>query len=260
VNGRRSLDERLAAAGVDVGLDPVSAWRRLHAFEGRRATVIDLYELAARPQGLAAHQLPFAERYALARSVMPDVWPGFATTEGSDRTGDPIQIVDYDPTWPESYERWRRRIETVLADRPTRIDHVGSTSVPGLAAKPIIDVQVSVDRLDAEDEYVPALQSIGLQLRSRDDFHRYFRPYPDRPRDVHVHVCASRSDWEREHLLFRDYLRANAEGRVAYGQAKREAAATWADDGIAYTDAKSEVILTLLADAETWRAAGASAG
>src|SRR5947209_16616898 len=183
---------------------------------------------------------------------MPDVWPGFATTEGSDRIGDPIHIVDYDPTWPESYERWRRLIATALADGPSRIDHVGSTSVPRLAAKPIIDVQVSVERLAAEDEYVPALQGIGLQLRSRDDFHRYFRPFPDRPRDVHVHVCASGSSWEREHLLFRDYLRAHPEARLAYAQAKREAAAMWSDDGIAYTDAKSEVILTLLAAAQAW--------
>lgn len=98
VSCRRSLDERLAAAGVEEELDPASAWRRLHAAEGRRATVIDLYELAARAQGIAAHELPFAERYALARSVMPDVWPGFATTQGSDRTGDLIYVVDYDPT------------------------------------------------------------------------------------------------------------------------------------------------------------------
>lgn len=185
---------------------------------------------------------------------MPDVWPGFATTEGSARTGEFIRVVDYDPTWPQDYERWRRLIELALAGRFTRIEHVGSTSVPGLAAKPVVDVQVSVHELVAEDDYVPALEGLGLQLRSRDDFHRYFRPFPDRPRDVHVHVCASGSQWEREHLLFRDYLRANSEARLAYAHAKCEAAAIWADDRIAYTDAKSTVILTLLDAAEQWRA------
>jgi GrpB-like predicted nucleotidyltransferase (UPF0157 family) len=127
-----------------------------------------------------------------------------------------------------------------------RIEHVGSTSVPGLAAKPIIDIQVSVDDLAEEDAYVPALEEIGLQLRSRDNFHRYFRPFPDRPRDVHVHVCALGSDWEREHLLFRDHLRRDPEARDAYARAKTVAALTWADDGWAYTDAKTDVVLEIL--------------
>ena len=74
-----------------------------------------------------------------------------------------------------------------------RIEHVGSTSVPGLPAKPIVDVQISVDDEDDESRYVPQLEEAGIQLRSRDSLHRYFRPFPDRPRDVHVHVCAAGS-------------------------------------------------------------------
>lgn len=96
------------------------------------------------------------------------------------------------------------------------------------------------------------LERVGLQLRSRDDLHRYFRPFPERPRDVHVHVCAVGSDWEREHLLFRDYLRSDPEARAAYADAKREAALTWSDDGVAYTEAKSEIILSILEKAARW--------
>jgi len=76
MSGDRLIDARLAAAGVALGTSPVDAWRRLRVVEGQRATLIDLYELAARDRGLAAHQLPLTERVSLARSIMPDVWPG----------------------------------------------------------------------------------------------------------------------------------------------------------------------------------------
>jgi GrpB-like predicted nucleotidyltransferase (UPF0157 family) len=244
-----SLDRRLRAAGIAQTADAVGTWRRLRAVEGPGATIIDLYELAARPRGLRAWDLPAGERYTLARSVMPDIWPDFDTTEGSDRIGDVIVIVDYDPSWPQQYQAWHRQLHAALGTTPVRIEHVGSTSVPGLPAKPIIDVQVSVADLANEDSYVPPLARLGLQLRSRDAYHRYFRPYPGQPRVVHVHVCEVGSDWETDHLRFRDYLRTHPEACTRYAEAKRAAAATWADDGLAYTDAKTEVILSILQSA-----------
>ncbi len=81
--------------------------------------------------------------------------------------------------------------------------------------------------------------------------HRYFRPFPDRPRDVHVHVCPVGSEWETEHLVFRDHLRTHADARERYAEAKQAAALTWADDGLAYTDAKTAVILAILDDARS---------
>jgi GrpB-like predicted nucleotidyltransferase (UPF0157 family) len=239
------MDHRLSVAGVPPGLEPVETWRRLRAVEGRAATVIDLYELVARPRGIRAQDLPAEERFALARSVMPEVWPGFEQTPDSARSG-LIEVVDYDPAWPARFLEWRGVIGSALGSTATRIEHVGSTSVPGLAAKPIVDIQVSVDDLSDEAGYVPALERIGLQLRSRDELHRYFRPFADKPRDVHVHVCGTGSNWEREHLLFRDHLRADPEARDAYAEAKRAAALAWADDGWAYTDAKTEVVLQIL--------------
>lgn len=246
---RESLERRLRAAGITQPAHAVDAWRRLRAIEGPGATIIDLYELAARPRGLRAPDLPAQERRALARAVMPDIWPDFETTDGSERAGDPIAIVDYDPSWPGQYQAWQREIRAALGTAAARIDHVGSTSVPGLPAKAIIDVQVSVSDLASEDSYVPPLEKLGLQLRSRDAYHRYFRPYPRRPRNVHVHVCAAGSDWEADHLRFRDYLRTHPEACDRYAEAKRAAAATWADDGLAYTDAKTEVILNILQSA-----------
>jgi len=101
---------------------------------------------------------------------------------------------------------------------------------------------------------MPALEALDLCLRSRDDLHRYFRPAAGLPRSVHVHVCGAGSEWERVHLLFRDYLRRHPDACDAYADAKREAAVAWADDRIAHTDAKAGVILRILDAAERWAA------
>ena len=82
--------------------------------------------------------------------------------------------------------------------------------------------------------------------------HRYFRPFAGRPRDVHVHVCNTGSEWERDHLLFRDFLRLHPEDAARYADSKREAQRIWSDDGWAYTDAKTEAILDILGRAESW--------
>jgi GrpB-like predicted nucleotidyltransferase (UPF0157 family) len=251
-DGGRGLADRLTAAGVSAEAEPWDAWLRLRAAEGNRATVIDLYELTAAAQGLAAHELPAATRLSLAQQAMAQIWPGFAVTEGSERPRMPLVVVDYDPAWPRIYGRWRQRVTAALSGAAIRIEHVGSTSVPGLAAKPIVDIQVSVADLGGEPRYVPPLQAIGLVLRSRDELHRYFRPPADQPYEVHVHVCAAGGQWERDHLLFRDYLRAHPAACLRYAAAKRANARRWGDDGWAYTEAKTGVILDILEQAEDW--------
>jgi GrpB-like predicted nucleotidyltransferase (UPF0157 family) len=247
-----SLADRLAAAGVLDLADPMDAWLRLRAAEGSRATVIDLYELTAAPRGLAAHELPRPERFALARQAMAHVWPGFSVTDGSDRPAVPIVVTEYDPAWPQRYARWRSRIGAALGAAALGIEHVGSTSVPGLAAKPIVDIQVSVADLGDEARYVAQLEGAGLVLRSRDDLHRYFRPPAHEPREVHVHVCAAGGHWERDHLLFRDYLRGDPAACRRYADAKRANLRRWSDDGWAYTEAKTGVILDILEQAGAW--------
>jgi len=232
----------------------VHQWRMLREAAGADVTIIDLYELVARPRGLAPHDLPLAERVALARSVMPDVWPGFETTGGSSRLGDRIEIVAYDDDWPRRYDWWHDMLSRSLGSVAQRIEHVGSTAIPGLPAKPIIDIQVSVADLADEPAYVNRIEAVGLQLRSRDDLHRFFRQPAGTPRVVHVHVCAVGSPWERDHLLFRDHLRAEPDARAAYAAVKYQAVSRWADDGWAYTDAKGEVIRGLIAAARRDRA------
>jgi GrpB-like predicted nucleotidyltransferase (UPF0157 family) len=249
---RPSLSERLLRAGIPLDGDPVSSWVRLHDVEGPRATVIDLYRLVSEPRGMEPHELPLDERKRLSSAIAPAVWPGFQVTEDSSRF-DPIKVVAYDEEWPARFASWRDLITGALEGAALRIDHIGSTAVPGLLAKPIVDIQVSVPDMSDEETYVPALERLGVQLRSRDDLHRFFRPFAGRPRDVHVHVCPAGSGWERRHLLFRDYLRANRAACEVYAEAKREASQVWMDDGWAYTDAKSEVILNIMEDAERWQ-------
>jgi GrpB-like predicted nucleotidyltransferase (UPF0157 family) len=221
--------------------------------EGPRISLIRLYALVAEPRGLEPHELPLAERRELAARALPLLWPGFQYASRSrPRAPEPVRVVAYDRAWPARFADWRERLAGLLGPAARRIEHVGSTSVPGLAAKPIVDIQVSVADLDDEDRYASPCEAAGLQLRFRDDEHRYFQPPPGRPREVHVHVCQQGSGWERQHLLFRDYLRASADARETYAAAKREAARVWADQVAAYGEAKSDVILDLLDRAEAW--------
>jgi GrpB-like predicted nucleotidyltransferase (UPF0157 family) len=163
-----------------------------------------------------------------------------------------LEVVPYDLSWPGRYERWRDRLDEQLGATAPRIEHVGSTAVPGLLAKPVIDIQISVPDLNDESRYVTQVEQAGVQLRSRDALHRFFRPFAGQPRDVHVHVCQAGSDWEREHILFRDYLRSHVDARDAYAKVKQEAAQVWSDDRIAYTEAKTGVVLDQLDAAEIW--------
>ena len=149
-----------------------------------------------------------------------------------------IDIVDYRAEWPERFNREKERIEAALGPMARRVEHVGSTAVSGLAAKPIVDVMVCVDDPDDESSYLPALEAAGYALRVREPGHRMFRTSE---RDVHVHVWMAGSDDELRHLLFRDRLRASPDDRAEYEEAKRELAGRFRDMN-AYTDAKSAVI------------------
>jgi GrpB-like predicted nucleotidyltransferase (UPF0157 family) len=236
-----------------VSADAFEVWRRRREAEGENVTLIDLYGLVAEPRGLAPHELPLEERAALWRLAAPVMWPGFQVAPGSERAEpEPIEIAVYDPAWAIHFRAWRERISAALGDTATQIEHVGSTAVVGLPAKPVVDIQVSVTDPDLEASYVPAIENLGVQLRSRDELHRFFRPFSGQPRDVQVHVSAAGGIWERRHLLFRDYLRSHDMARDTYLAAKLEAARLWRDDRIAYAAAKSDVINQLMDRAEAW--------
>ena len=168
-----------------------------------------------------------------------------------DSDPEPISLAEASATWPDRYERLGAALALALG-AGVRIEHVGSTSIPGITAKPIIDIQVSVPDLADESRYVSAIESVGVQLRMRepDLGHVYFRDA--QPRTVHIHVCQIGSHWERVHLLFRDYLRAHPESAQAYEDMKRAAAEAYGGDRIAYTEAKGPFIERVLAAAEEW--------
>jgi GrpB-like predicted nucleotidyltransferase (UPF0157 family) len=217
------------------------------------ASLIDLYELEADSRGIRADELTGADREQIWARALPVLYPGYEPLPNTARAAvEPIEIVPYDPAWPSLFKAWRESLVSVLGDLPIRIEHVGSTAVPNLPAKPVIDIQVSVADFREESRYVGAIESLGLQLRSRDNEHNYFRPFAGGPRAAHIHVCTHGSEWERRHLLFRDYLRSSERAREAYLASKKRAASRWPDDRLAYTEEKSAIISKLMEDAEAW--------
>jgi GrpB-like predicted nucleotidyltransferase (UPF0157 family) len=229
-------------------------WRVRRAREGAHVDVIDLYELVAASRGIEPDALSLEERKLLAARAMEVMWPGFEKVAPSKGSG-PVELHAYDEGWPARYATWRARLEGPLAGIARRITHIGSTSVPGLAAKPIVDVMVSVDDVEDEAAYVPGCEAGGLTLYSRDDEHRFFVDAVAHRLDVQAHVCAAGGGFERDHLLFRDYLRAHDEARDAYATMKQEVANRWREDRMGYTYSKSDLILELLAQAENWAVA-----
>ncbi|WP_433566958.1 GrpB family protein [Nocardia sp. CA-151230] len=160
-----------------------------------------------------------------------------------------IRIVEYDPSWPHRFLQERSRISDALGATARRIDHIGSTSVPGLSAKPIIDIDLSVADVEDEAAYLDALLTAGYQLRVREPGHRMVRTPR---RDVHVHICSLGSPWERRHLLFRDWLRHDTPDRIAYEELKhRLAQRDWPDMNV-YADAKGPLIAEITQRAQTW--------
>jgi putative glutamine amidotransferase len=154
-------------------------------------------------------------------------------------------IVDYRPVWAKHFDDESARIRAALPDRLVAgIEHVGSTSVPGLAAKPIVDIQVSLTTLIPRAAYVEAFERLGYRHAIdpwRDD-HEYFSCDLDGSRKFHIHVCPAGSDWERRHLVFRDWLRAHPEDSAAYADLKRSLARDHPRDIMAFVDAKTPFI------------------
>jgi GrpB-like predicted nucleotidyltransferase (UPF0157 family) len=253
------LDPSLANRLTEVGLnpanfgDPQQAWQRLHERFGRRATLIDRYALEAARRGVRPEELAPEERATLTREVLAVQYPGIEFTADSGRpVADPVEVVPYRDEWADSFDAWRKRLSPALGEAAVRIEHVGSTAVPGLEAKPIIDIQISVVDVEHEKAYVPAIEALGVSLRFREPGHRYFRPAGGQPRIVQIHVCDAAGEWEREHLLFRDYMRARQEARLAYARLKQDLSDRYGDDRLAYNEGKTGFILDALREAEAW--------
>jgi GrpB-like predicted nucleotidyltransferase (UPF0157 family) len=161
----------------------------------------------------------------------------------------PIELVEYDPAWPELYEREAERIRAALGDRLRVLEHAGSTSVPGLAAKPIIDIVLAVADSADESAYVPALDDAGYVLAIREpDWHEH-RLLKGNDPTVNLHIFSHGSAEVERMLAFRDRLRTNEAERLLYERTKRELAQrtwTYVQD---YADAKTQIVEAILARA-----------
>lgn len=164
-----------------------------------------------------------------------------------------ITIAEYDPGWPGTFARHAEIIAGALGGVAVRIEHIGSTSVPELAAKPIVDILVVVADSADEAAYLPALEAAGYALRVREPDWNEHRMFRTSHRDVHVHIYSAGCPEIERNLTFRDRLRKNSDDRKRYERTKRELAASDWPDMDSYTRAKTEVIESILAAA---RAAG----
>ena len=160
-----------------------------------------------------------------------------------------VLIADYDLQWPEAFRRERDRIQGRLGDRVLRIEHAGSTSVPGLAAKPVIDIILEVADSAAEDAYVPALEAGGYVLKIREPHWHEHRMLQGPEADINLHVFSSGCPEIDRMLMFRDWLRGNAADRELYARAKVALAERDWGEVQAYADAKSGVVGEILARA-----------
>jgi len=171
------------------------------------------------------------------------------------KAGDPVWIIPYDVTWPEQFQQLAQLLRNALGPVALRIDHIGSTSVPQLAAKPVIDIQISVADFEPLDAYRLALEGLGYIFRADNPERtkRYFREAPGHRR-VHIHVRRAGSFSEQFALLFRDYMRTHPDVASQYAQLKIGLAQQYSrvEDRVAYTEAKSPFIWEVIAQADEW--------
>ena len=157
-----------------------------------------------------------------------------------------VTIVEYHPGWREMFEDERRILQKALGEIPARIEHIGSTAVAGLAAKPIIDLMVGLKDFSIADNVVPKIEAVGYEyIRKYEDvmpFRRFFIKGQDGIRTHQIHMVGTGGEFWERHILFRDYLRQNPCVAEQYASLKKELAAREWEDVNEYADAKTEFI------------------
>ena len=165
--------------------------------------------------------------------------------------GETVEVVEHDAAWPTEYERERARIADALGDLALAIEHVGSTAVPSLGAKPVIDILIGVRKFADSERCVRPLDELGYEYRGEAGVpgRIHFRKIIGGVRTHHLDIVEQGSDfWDRS-ILFRDYLRGHPKGAQEYYELKVRLAAQFADDYPGYTEAKSEFIEAVLVKA-----------
>jgi len=160
-----------------------------------------------------------------------------------------ITVVEYDPEWPRFYEEEKKLILDAVSEHIKSIEHFGSTSVPGLGAKPIIDIIAGLDIQEVADRCLPALAAIGYDdvtpESTDDDWYYCLGKGPHSP-GVHLHLVKYGSGFWKRHILYRDYLRANPETAMEYYELKKRLVEKYADMREVYTESKTEFINRVL--------------
>jgi GrpB-like predicted nucleotidyltransferase (UPF0157 family) len=166
---------------------------------------------------------------------------------------DKVIIVPYDPQWPQLFSQLGTALRTALGETARRIDHIGSTAIPGLHAKPIIDIQISVTAFDRLEVYRLPLEGLGYTFRAENPERtkRYFREAPGQGR-THIHVRRWGSWAEQFALLFRDYLRVHPDDAKRYAALKYSLAEKYGEDRYSYTEAKAPFIWEIMNKADQW--------
>lgn len=166
---------------------------------------------------------------------------------------DPIRVDAYDPQWSTLFAEQAGALRGALGEVAARIDHIGSTAVPGLAAKPIIDIQISVAAFEPLDAFRVPLEQLGYVFRAdnQERTKRYFREPPG-GRRTHIHVRQVGSFSEQLALLFRDFMRGHPDWAQRYAELKRGLAMTHANDRHRYTEEKRPFTWETLAEADHW--------
>jgi GrpB-like predicted nucleotidyltransferase (UPF0157 family) len=157
-----------------------------------------------------------------------------------------VTVVEYRPEWRKMFEDEKRILQTTLGEIPAQIEHIGSTAVAGLAAKPIIDVLVGLEDFSIADNVVPKIEELGYEyIQKYEDempFRRFFKKEQDKIRTHNIHMVGIDSEFWERHILFRDYLRQNPDIAGQYASLKKELAGCEWDNVNEYADAKTEFI------------------
>ncbi|MCW4051786.1 MAG: GrpB family protein [Candidatus Bathyarchaeota archaeon] len=169
-----------------------------------------------------------------------------------------VKIVDYDLQWPIVYEEERHRILEATGDIIAGIEHIGSTSVPNLGAKPIIDIMVAIDKLEDAEKCIKPLQKLRYEYQPEHEAEmpgrRFFRKgNPPKEQHYHLHMVELTSEFWQRHLLFRDYLRTHPETAQEYHELKKRLADKYGADRESYTEAKTSFIGAVLEEAKAVR-------
>ena len=160
-----------------------------------------------------------------------------------------VRLEEYNSEWSNFFEREKELLLKIFGNRIIAIEHIGRTAIPGLLAKPIIDINVAISSLDDIDDFIKKLQEIGYEYIPERRFsdRQFFPKGPSEKRTHHLNLVeiASETGWKNQ-LLFRDYLRKHVEVKNEYAKLKKELAEKYADNRDEYTERKSKFVIEII--------------